>query len=209
MSRKQTNQSKSPQKSRREEERDLRRQSILDAALLLFSRQGYKETKLTEIAREARLGKATLYYYFPDKETIFWTIYQEEATAYYQQISEEIVQIDDPVTIAKSYIYGFIQYGFTHRNFLRLIFPLGKNSPIGTTEKHRLFLQEVESYRRPADDHLKTVLEQSASRISGEMLTAILWSFLSGLSLKIVQGATRPAIEKEAEVFLSLLVPQL
>lgn len=209
MSRKQTSKSKPPQKSRQEEERDQRRQSILDAALKLFSENGYKETKLTEVAEEARLGKATLYYYFPDKETIFWTIYQEETIAYYQNISEEIVEIENPVEIVKSYISGYIDYGYSHPAFLRLIFPLGKNSPIGNTSQHRQFLQEVEAYRRPADEHLAAVLEKSESRISGQELTGLLWTFLSGLSLKIVQGTSRASVEKEATIFLDLLIPKL
>lgn len=209
MSRKQTKQSKPPQKSRQEEERDQRRQTILDAALKLFSRNGYKETKLTEIAEDARLGKATLYYYFPDKATIFWTIYQEETIAYYQNIAEEIVQIENPVDIVKSYISGYIDYGYNHIDFLQLIFPLGKNSPIGNTSQHRQFLQEVEAYRRPADEHLAAVLEKSESRISGQELTELLWTFLSGLSLKIVQGVNKSSVEKEAEIFLNLLIPKL
>jgi len=209
MSRKQTSQSKPPQKSRQEEERDQRRQSILGAALKLFSQNGYKETKLTEIAKEARLGKATLYYYFPDKETIFWTIYEEETVAYYQNIAEEIVLIKNPVDIVNSYISGYIEYGYNHPNFLQLIFPLGKNSPIGNTARHRQILQKVEAYRRPADVHLAAVLEKSESRISGQELTELLWTFLSGLSLKIVQGVSKASVENEAEIFLDLLIPKL
>jgi|GEM_PF-903719 len=209
MSRNKTDQSKPPQKSRQEEERDQRRQTILDAALKLFSENGYKETKLTEVAEEARLGKATLYYYFPDKETIFWTIYQEETIAYYQNIAEDIVQIENPAEIVKSYISGYIDYGYSHPAFLRLIFPLGKNSPIGNTPQHRQILQKVETYRRPADEHLAAVLEKSESRISGQELTELLWTFLSGLSLKIVQGVNRASVEKEAEIFLDLLIPKL
>jgi AcrR family transcriptional regulator len=47
-----------------------RRDQILEAALHLFSRQGFAESSVDEIAAEAGLGKATLYLYFPSKEIL-------------------------------------------------------------------------------------------------------------------------------------------
>ncbi len=48
------------------------RKRILDAAAVLFARYGLKATTLADIASRARLGKATLYHYFPDgKGSIF------------------------------------------------------------------------------------------------------------------------------------------
>lgn len=204
MSRKQSQQSESPQKDRREEERDRRRQSILDAALHLFARKGFQETRLTEIADAARLGKATLYYYFPDKETIYWTIYEEETIAYYKSISDVILSTDDPVKIVALYFTQYIEYGYDNTDFLRLIFPLGKNSPFGS-EQHRESMEKVDAVRHPIDSHLATVLETNNSDLNSDDLTELIWTMLSGLSLKIIQGADRADIEREAEIFIDFL----
>jgi len=204
MSRKKTKESKSPQEKRREEERDQRREEILQAALTLFAEKGYSETTLTEIAREARLGKATLYYYFPDKESIFWTIYSEETTRYYERTMHNIMDINNPVDIARRYILDFIEYGYSNTEFLRLIFPLGKSSPIGG-EKHRQYMEAVDQKRRPMDAHLHHVLEQSKSQVTGDELSESIWTFLSGISLKIIQGYPREKALHEAEIQLSML----
>jgi len=208
MSRKKTKESKSPQQRRREEERDLRREAILHAALHLFARQGYTETTLTGIANQARLGKATLYYYFPDKETIFWTIYTEETTAYYRRIAEQILDIRDPVEIVRNYVLEYIEYGFRNPDFLRLIFPVGKSSLLGT-EAHRQYQQQVDQVRQPLDIHLHEVLEQNRSPLTGDELTSLLWTIMSGLSLKIVQGSSQETVRNEAERLLSLVTSQL
>ena len=46
-------------------------QQILDAALKLFSHQGYGATSVRDIAEEAGLSKGNVYHHFPDKEAIF------------------------------------------------------------------------------------------------------------------------------------------
>jgi AcrR family transcriptional regulator len=46
------------------------RDQILDAALELFTTQGYDATSLRQIAERLRLTKAALYYHFPAKELL-------------------------------------------------------------------------------------------------------------------------------------------
>ena len=61
--------------SLRHDERTLRsRTQIQEAALRLFSHQGYRGTNMREIAQAAGLSLGNLYHHFPDKETIFRTL---------------------------------------------------------------------------------------------------------------------------------------
>ena len=60
-------------KSRREREKEQRRNEILDAAEELFLSKGYDNVHMDEIAREVELGKATLYLYFENKEALFFS----------------------------------------------------------------------------------------------------------------------------------------
>ncbi len=46
------------------------RDSILDAAERLFRRYGYKKTTIDDLAREAGIGKGTVYLYFDSKESV-------------------------------------------------------------------------------------------------------------------------------------------
>ena len=50
------------------------RVAILEAALRLFSEQGYRGTSIREIADAAGLSTGNLYHHFPDKETLFRTL---------------------------------------------------------------------------------------------------------------------------------------
>ncbi|OEF97648.1 TetR/AcrR family transcriptional regulator [Desulfuribacillus alkaliarsenatis] len=48
-----------------------RREQILEAALTVFSENGFHNTKVEEIARVAGIGKGTIYEYFESKADIF------------------------------------------------------------------------------------------------------------------------------------------
>lgn len=48
-----------------------KRERIIDAAIKLFTRLGYHQTKLDEVAKQAEIGKGTLYLYFKSKEDLF------------------------------------------------------------------------------------------------------------------------------------------
>ena len=53
------------------------RAKILDAALELFSRGGYRGTSMREIADEAGVSTGNVYHQFPDKEALFITLLDE------------------------------------------------------------------------------------------------------------------------------------
>jgi AcrR family transcriptional regulator len=50
------------------------REQILEAALKLFSSQGFRSTSVREIAAEAKTSTGNVYHHFPDKDSIFRTL---------------------------------------------------------------------------------------------------------------------------------------
>jgi AcrR family transcriptional regulator len=63
----------------REEKSERSRRAVLDAALQLFSHQGYQATSVRDIADRAGVSTGNLYHHFPDKEAIFHTLIDEYA----------------------------------------------------------------------------------------------------------------------------------
>jgi AcrR family transcriptional regulator len=63
----------------REQYRHNRREQILDAALQLFSQQGFVGTNVDDIAQKAGIAKGTLYLYFKSKDDIFNAILFERS----------------------------------------------------------------------------------------------------------------------------------
>lgn len=79
-----------------ENKRDQKKQSILEVAQKIFSRFGFNKTTMDEIAKAARMGKATLYHYFRDKEQLFYEVVRNEAKTMQDAIANAIQDITDP-----------------------------------------------------------------------------------------------------------------
>jgi TetR/AcrR family fatty acid metabolism transcriptional regulator len=54
-----------------EEKKKDKRNKIINAALEIFTEQGFHNTRLDDIAKEANVAKGTLYLYFKSKEDLF------------------------------------------------------------------------------------------------------------------------------------------
>ena len=85
------------------------REQLVQAARQVFARYGYKKTALDDIAREARKGKSTIYYYFKSKDEIFKAVIEAEAEIRAKSIHAQIAQIEDPKQKLKTYIYVRMQ----------------------------------------------------------------------------------------------------
>lgn len=70
--------------------------SIVKAARKLFAENGYSETSMEAIAREARVGKATVYSHFTSKEDLFSAVVTLEGELQFTWLSQ-----DRPVSVAK------------------------------------------------------------------------------------------------------------
>lgn len=55
---------------------EARRTAILDGALRVFGQYGYRRTSMDDIAREAGIGKGTIYLSFASKEEVFQALSQ-------------------------------------------------------------------------------------------------------------------------------------
>lgn len=84
-----------------------RRQQILDAALICFSRTGYHQTSMDDLAAELPFSKGLLYYYFPTKRDLFVSLL-DNWTKQSLQAWEAMLSPDEDVVaqICKSIQYG-------------------------------------------------------------------------------------------------------
>jgi TetR/AcrR family transcriptional regulator, fatty acid metabolism regulator protein len=61
---------------------------IIDAALKVFSRKGYADTRMADIAREADMSYGLVYHYFENKEKLFDAIVEEWWTGFYNELEK-------------------------------------------------------------------------------------------------------------------------
>jgi len=73
-----------------------RHEQICDAALKLFTRKGFHDTTVREIAEASGLGIGTLYTYIKTKEDILYLIYHRIFTQFRERMRMAVEGIEDP-----------------------------------------------------------------------------------------------------------------
>jgi AcrR family transcriptional regulator len=76
---------------------EARREQILAAATDTFARCGYPGTDLQDVADRLRVGKGTVYRYFPSKEALFLAATDRGMTLLQQRIDAEAARTPDPL----------------------------------------------------------------------------------------------------------------
>jgi len=87
-----------------------KRDNILAAAEKIFARFGIKKTTMEEIAKAARMGKSTLYYYFKSKEEVYAEVNEKESTLLKSKLQEAIDEVQDPRDQMGAYILTRMTY---------------------------------------------------------------------------------------------------
>lgn len=68
------------------------RNRIMDAALSVFSRKGYHDTRLDEIVTESHTSKGSIYFHFPNKEQLFLALVDQFADLLERRVTDAIAQ---------------------------------------------------------------------------------------------------------------------
>ncbi|MFV9691481.1 MAG: TetR/AcrR family transcriptional regulator [Desulfobacteria bacterium] len=132
-------------------------ESILNAAKKLFGRYGLQKTSLDEIARVARVAKATIYNYFGSKDRVYLEVLHREANEIVQKISSSVDQEVLPVNKLIAFARAKFRYMRHAINILNLDREgIEKLLPSAESIRSELFEREV--------NIIRSILEQGVEK---------------------------------------------
>ena len=76
-----------------------RSQNIIEAAVRVFARKGYYNSRVSDIAREAGIAAGTIYLYFKTKDDILVTLFRDKMAEFVGSLRKAIA--DEPDAVAK------------------------------------------------------------------------------------------------------------
>ncbi len=85
---------------------DGREAQLLDIARRLFARKGFDATSLRDIAEEAEVTKAALYYYFPNKDALYERIVIASMDALLADVKAAVARMPTPLTQVRAFLYA-------------------------------------------------------------------------------------------------------
>ncbi|MGN7778646.1 TetR/AcrR family transcriptional regulator [Mycolicibacterium sp. 22603] len=95
--------------------RAVREQQMLDAAVQMFSINGYHETSMDAIAAEAQISKPMLYLYYGSKEELFGACLDRELNRFVDEVRGEIDFTLSPKDMLGNAVRAFLGYIDAHR----------------------------------------------------------------------------------------------
>jgi AcrR family transcriptional regulator len=90
--------------------RAVREQQMLDAAVQMFSVNGYHDTSMDAIAAKAEISKPMLYLYYGSKEELFGACLDRELTRFIDGVREDIDLEQSPKDLLRNTIVAFMRY---------------------------------------------------------------------------------------------------
>lgn len=151
---------------------------IVEAARKRFAHYGLDKTTMNEIAADIGMSKASLYYYFPDKERLFVAVVEKELQQF-----EAVV--DDIIKRQSKAAFKLKKYVLTRSDFLKSLLNLAKLEKI-----------TVSQMISPAYDGLKNTFYKKDKQFIESILTI-------GIQQ---QEFSRMRVEEYAEVFIAALI---
>lgn len=98
-----------------------RHQRILDAALRVFARRGYREASVEEIAQASRTSKGGIYFHFPNKEALFLALLDLTTRRLMEKVEQAMAAHDDPIARADAALLTVLRTFRKHRPLARLL----------------------------------------------------------------------------------------
>ena len=99
------------------------RKNILETAARLFSSVGYANTSLSQVAKEAHVSKALIFWHFENKEQLFHAALQHSLEPYFINVVSDLDDLDEVEQIRKL-IDLYYEFVSTHVFSVKLVLSL-------------------------------------------------------------------------------------
>jgi AcrR family transcriptional regulator len=146
---------------RREREKELRKEAIVDAAQKIFFERGLLTATMDEIAEVAELSKGTLYLYYKSKEDLYLAVVMRGLEELHQEFRREILAHATVVEQIFGLLSSYVDFFRSQRNWFKM--------------SH--FMQATQFHKQVSDDIRDAYLLQ----------TRKLWDLATGLLQKGMQ----------------------
>ncbi|MEW6555374.1 MAG: TetR/AcrR family transcriptional regulator [Actinomycetota bacterium] len=107
--------------SRRERERQQRRNDIVEAAEALFSEKGFKGTTMQEISERVELSKGTIYLYFKSKEELYLSVCVKGVAGFGEDLEAAAASAGGIEDIVKAVYMAYIKHSLEKPAIFRVL----------------------------------------------------------------------------------------
>jgi len=178
-------------------------ESILDTAKKMFARYGLQKTSLEEVARAARVAKATIYNYFGSKDKVYLEVLRREMREIVENVSSSVDREALPGDKLTTFVKAKFRYMRQAINILSLDRDgIEKLLPSAESIRNELFEREVNIIQAI----LKEGVEKDVFYLNDLLLTArAIAHALRGFELNWLVQESEEKIEYYLDELMAIL----
>lgn len=98
------------------------RQKLMDAAEVLFGRNGFHATSVTDITRQAGVAQGTFYLYFESKDEVFRALVRDLSHRLRLAIARDTAGVEGRLEVEEAGLRSFLRFASEHRDLYRIVF---------------------------------------------------------------------------------------
>lgn len=190
--------------SRRQKEKEDRKEQILAAARTVFFEEGIRRATVDAIASRAEVAKGTVYLYFSTKETILAHLLLEGLDRLGRRL---VTAFDEAATDGgearvRRLVAAYYDFYHTENDYFRLLMAFDRGhfqEAVSPEIYERILHRGLRSLRWLAEAMQQAVDEGQLAAGDGRELAGMLWAALNGVLVLTSHPLRRELVEQEVE----------
>lgn len=199
--------------TRRDEEKEQRRAEIIDAAEVVFASGAVDRATMRDVARRARLSRSLIYFYFEDKEDLYYAVTLRALRRLRGELTKAAASASRGMDRVAAMVRAYAYFARAQPDYFEAIARLAARGPgpAGGSRNRRACVAEGERILRYVGATIQAGVEDGSIRpTTGSPFGAAvaLWGFVHGL-MQVLAARDRPvyglAVERLLEEALDLV----
>ncbi len=177
-------------------------------AMLVFSRSGYYQSKIADIAREAGIGKGTVYEYFKNKEALFMELFAFLIEDHLQYLTGSRESAPSARRKLEDIINGTFQAFGRMENIYYIFLDLKTRhlKESGTTFYHEQFARLYREFRRElAGIIVAGNLDGSLRKVNPDQVASLIIAAMEGIMNQWIADRSAFTLEQISAAFKDMI----
>jgi AcrR family transcriptional regulator len=138
-----------------------RKDEILAAAKHIFAQNGFRRTKIEQIADHLSVGKGTIYRYFKDKKSLFLAVFEQGMARLHESFRANVHPITDPRNKVSAAVRMYLEFFDNDRELIEILMQVRSEFK---DDYRRVFLESYRDYIVRIQENLRIGIKTGVFR---------------------------------------------